>query len=104
LAPITSYSRFESPDFRYLSPQVYHGKADIFGIGNSVTVPCTVPTVEGGGGGVVRPYGQGLMAQSAQVGATMAFITSPSKTTHNDFWFGFSLLLAVGELRTSQLN
>ncbi|BAE61658.1 unnamed protein product [Aspergillus oryzae RIB40] len=33
----------------------------------SVTVLYTVPTVEGGGGGVVRPYGQGLMAQSAQL-------------------------------------
>lgn len=32
-----------------------------------MTVLYTVPTVEGGGGGVVRPYGQGLMAQSAQV-------------------------------------
>lgn len=46
---------------------MHHGKAGIFGTGNSVTVLYTVPTVEGGGGGVVRPYGQGLMAQSAQV-------------------------------------
>lgn len=65
--PITSYSHFGSLDFRYPSPQVPRGKADTFEIGNSVTVPCTVPTDEEDGGGAVGPYVQGLMAQSAQV-------------------------------------